>query len=166
MAKPKHPTTNAIRCLKERVIPFEAIPYKYEPRGGTRSSAATLGVDEHLMIKTLVMETDQGDPLIVLMHGDREVSTKKLARTLCVKSIRPCDPKIANRHSGYFVGGTSPFGTRRSMPVYIQQTILDLDQIYINAGHRGLMLHMAAADIIKALDSITPVDVALSKAKS
>ena len=106
------------------------------------------------------METDSGDPLVVLMHGDQEVSTKNLARAIGAKSVRPCEPAVANKHSGYFVGGTSPFGTRRQMPVYAEATIFDLENIYINAGHRGLMLKMKAADIEKALD-VTRVEVGI-----
>jgi Cys-tRNA(Pro) deacylase len=159
MARKDYPKTNAIRCLLEHGIEFEVFTYKYEERGGTRVSARELGVDEHIVIKTLVMETDAGEPLIVLMHGDREVSTKQLARILNVKAVSPCDPKVANRHSGYLVGGTSPFGTRRCMPIYGEAGILDLDRIYINAGARGLLVRINPRDISKALD-IIPVQVA------
>jgi len=158
--KDKHPSTPAVRLLKSRGIRFEAIPYKYVERGGTKTSAEQLGVDEHVMVKTLIMETDSADPLVVLMHGDKEVSTKNLARAIGAKSVRPCEPAVANKHSGYFVGGTSPFGTRRQMPVYAEATIFDLENIYINAGHRGLMLKMKAADIEKALD-VTRVEVGI-----
>jgi len=160
MAGDDHPKTNAIRCLIERGVPFELFPYRYEPRGGTRVSARELNVDEHAVIKTLVMETDAGRPLIVLMHGDCEVSTKQLARVLNVKAVRPCEPKAANRHSGYVVGGTSPFGTRRIMPVYCEASILELDHIYLNAGHRGLLARIDPRDLPKALD-LTPVNVAI-----
>lgn len=161
MSKPKqkHPTTNAIRALKQAGVAFEVIPYKYEEHGGTRHSAEQLGVDEHCMIKTLIMENDAREPMIVLMHGDREVSTKNLARFLGTKSVRPCDPEVANKHSGYFVGGTSPLGTRRKMPVYAEATIFDLPAIHINAGHRGLMLRLDPKDLHKALE-ITLVSVA------
>jgi Cys-tRNA(Pro) deacylase len=159
MAHRDYPKTNAIRCLIEHGIDFEVFTYKYEERGGTRVSARELGVDEHTVIKTLVMETDAGEPLIVLMHGDREVSTKQLARILNVKAVSPCDPKVANRHSGYLVGGTSPFGTRRCMPIYCEAGILDLDRIYINGGARGLLVRINPRDISKALD-IIPVNVA------
>ncbi len=158
--KDKYPVTAAIRLLKSRGIPFEVLPYKYVERGGTKSSSEQLGVDEHLMVKTLIMETDTGDPLIVLMHGDKEVSTKNLAREIGAKSVRPCDPAVADKHSGYFVGGTSPFGTRRAMPVYAEATIFDLDEVFLNAGHRGLMLRMRAADIEKALE-VTRVEVGI-----
>jgi len=160
MTRDDCPKTNAIRCLLDHGIEFEVCPYRYEERGGTRVSARELGVDEHAVIKTLVMETDAGKPLIVLMHGDREVSTKQLARILNVKSVTPCDPKVANRHSGYVVGGTSPFGTRRPMPVYCEASILELDRIYINAGRRGLLVRIDPRDLPKALD-LTPVDVAI-----
>ncbi|HNY76858.1 MAG: Cys-tRNA(Pro) deacylase [Sedimentisphaerales bacterium] len=160
MTRKDYPKTNAIRCLLQHDIPFEVFTYAYEERGGTRVSSRELGVDEHAVIKTLVMETDAEDPLIVLMHGDREVSTKQLARVLGVKSVAPCEPKIADRHSGYMVGGTSPFGTRRAMPVYVEQTIFDLPQIYINAGRRGMLVRIDPKDMNRAL-RITPVQVAI-----
>ena len=160
MAKKDYPKTNAIRCLVEKSIAFEVFTYAYEDKGGTRVSARELGVDEHAIIKTLVMETNARDPLLVLMHGDREVSTKQLARALKVKSVRPCEPKSADRHSGYQVGGTSPFGTRRVMPVYAEASIFDLDHIYINAGHRGLLVRIRPGDLHKAL-KITPVHAAI-----
>jgi len=160
MAKKDHPKTNAIRCLEQHNIPFEVFPYAYEARGGTKVSSRELGVNEHSVIKTLVMETDTRQPLIVLMHGDCEVSTKQLARFLKCKSVSPCDPKTADRHSGYQVGGTSPFGTRKALPVYVEQTILDLDHIYINGGRRGLLVRIDPRDIAKAL-KITPVQVAI-----
>jgi len=160
MAQKDYPKTNAIRCLLEHGVEFEVFTYKYEERGGTHVSSRELGVDEHIVVKTLVMETDSGQPLIVLMHGDNEVSTKQLARLLNVKSVAPCDPKMANRHSGYLVGGTSPFGTRRPMPIYCEASILDLDRIYINGGARGLLVRINPRDIAKAVD-ITPVHVAV-----
>jgi Cys-tRNA(Pro) deacylase len=160
MAQKDYPKTNAIRCLLDHGVEFEVFTYKYEERGGTRVSSRELGVDEHIVVKTLVMETDSGQPLIVLMHGDNEVSTKQLARILNVKSVAPCDPKAAGRHSGYLVGGTSPFGTRRPMPIYCEASILDLDHIYINGGARGLLVRINPRDIAKAVD-ITPVHVAV-----
>jgi Cys-tRNA(Pro) deacylase len=160
MAKKDSPKTNAIRCLLEHGIPYEVFTYSYEDKGGTRVSARELGVDEHAVIKTLVMETDAKDPLIVLMHGDREVSTKQLARALKVKSVSPCEPRVADRHSGYQVGGTSPFGTRRSMPVYAEASIFDLEEIYINAGRRGLLVRIDPSDLRKALE-IATVHVAI-----
>jgi len=160
MAQKDYAKTNAIRCLLDHGIEFEVFTYQYEERGGTRVSSRELGVDEHLVVKTLVMETDAHDPLIVLMHGDCEVSTKQLARLLNVKSVTPCDPKVAHRHSGYFVGGTSPFGTKRCLPVYCESSILDLERIYINAGARGMLVRINPKDIAKALQ-ITPVQVAI-----
>ncbi len=129
MAPKEYPKTNALRCLLEHGIAFEVFTYQYEEHGGTRVSSRELGVDEHRVVKTLVLETDAQQPLIVLMHGDCEVSTKQLARLLNVKSVAPCDPKVANRHSGYLVGGTSPFGTKRAMPIYCEAGILELDKL-------------------------------------
>jgi Cys-tRNA(Pro) deacylase len=160
MTEKDYPKTNAIRCLLEHGIEFEVCTYRYEERGGTRVSARELGVDEHVVVKTLVMETDSGQPLFVLMHGDREVSTKQLARFLNVKSVQPCEPKVAGRHSGYLVGGTSPFGTRHPMPIYCEAGILDLDHIYINGGARGLLVRINPRDLSRALD-IVPVHVAI-----
>jgi len=160
MAHKDYPKTNAIRYLLERGIEFEPVFYKYEEHGGTRVSARELGVDEHMVVKTLIMETDAGEPLIVLMHGDNEVSTKQLARLLNVKSIKPCDPKVANRHSGYMVGGTSPFGTKRRMPVYCEAGILELDKISINGGARGFLVRIDPRDLGKALE-VTLVQVAI-----
>jgi Cys-tRNA(Pro) deacylase len=162
MTRKDYPKTNAIRCLLEHAIEFEVFRYKYEERGGTRVSSRELGVDEHVVVKTLVMETDAGRPLIVLMHGDNEVSTKQLARILNVKSISPCDPRTANRHTGYLVGGTSPLGTRHSMPVYCEASILDLDRIYINGGARGLLVRIDPKDLPKALE-IAPIHVAIPR---
>jgi Cys-tRNA(Pro) deacylase len=160
MSKKDYPKTNAIRCLLQYDIPFEVFTYAYEEKGGTRVSSRELGVDEHAVIKTLVMETDGKDPLIVLMHGDREVSTKQLARVLGVKSVVPCEPKVADRHSGYMVGGTSPFGTRRTMPVYAEQSIFDLPEIYINAGRRGMLVRIDPKDMTRVL-KVTGVQVAI-----
>ena len=131
MAPGKHPVTAAVRALRENAVAFTHHPYAYEERGGTAVSARELGVDEHAVVKTLVMEDEAKHPMIVLMHGDREVSTKNLARLLGVKTISPCAPAIADRHSGYQVGGTSPFGTRRKMPVYMQQSLAELPYLYI-----------------------------------
>jgi Cys-tRNA(Pro) deacylase len=159
MAKDKFPVTNAVRVLREHGVAFTHHPYEYEARGGTEVSARELGVSEHAVIKTLVMEDDAKRPLVVLMHGDREVSTKNLARTLGVKTISPCEPAVADRHSGYQVGGTSPFGTRRTMPVYMQRTIADLPYLYVNGGRRGYLVGMAPADLVRALEP-TLVDAA------
>jgi Cys-tRNA(Pro) deacylase len=159
MSKDHIPATPAIRVLKENRVDFVPRPYKYEDRGGTEVAARELGVDEHLTVKTLVMEDEGKSPFIVLMHGDREVSTKDLARLLGVKTVQPCDAAAANRHTGYMVGGTSPFGTRKSLPVYVEETILSLPVIYINAGRKGLLVEMKPADLAKVL-TLTPVSVA------
>jgi Cys-tRNA(Pro) deacylase len=151
MAKNKQPVTPAIRMLRKHKVPFTGHLYNYEEHGGTAVCARELQVDEHAVIKTLILETDQGDPLIVLMHGDREISTKELARLLGVKQIAPCAPQTANRHSGYQVGGTSPFGTRKDMPVYMEETIAELPTIYINGGKRGFLVAMTPQDVIKVL---------------
>jgi Cys-tRNA(Pro) deacylase len=158
---PKTPSTPAIRLLREKGVPFTEHPYRYEEKGGTRVSARELGVDEHAVVKTLVMEDDAGEPLVVLMHGDREVSTKALARQLGKRSIQICRPEVANRHSGYLVGGTSPFGTRRAMPVYVERSILDLERIYVNGGSRGFLVGISPADLARVL-SPTPVDAAIA----
>jgi Cys-tRNA(Pro) deacylase len=154
MSKEKLPVTPAIRVLREHQVAYTPHLYKYEERGGTAVSARELGADEHLMIKTLIMEDEQHQPLIILMHGDREVSTKELARFIGVKTITPCKPEIANKHSGYLVGGTSPFGTHRTMPVYLEETILELPRIYINAGKRGFLVEMQPQDLIRILQPI------------
>jgi Cys-tRNA(Pro) deacylase len=156
----KAPSTPATRLLRERGVPYTEHLYRYEDKGGTRVSARELGVDEHAVVKTLVMEDDQGAPLVVLMHGDREVSVKALARLLGRKSVQPCKPEVANRHSGYQVGGTSPFGTRRPMPVYLERSVLDLPRIYLNGGSRGFLVGLAPADAVQVL-APTLVDVAI-----
>lgn len=142
----KFPVTPAIRVLRAEKVHFEQHLYDYEEKGGTAASARELGVDEHHVVKTLVMEDEKKNPLVVLMHGDREVSTKNLARHLAVKSIAPCAPATADRHSGYQVGGTSPFGTRKRMPVYMQASILALGRIFINGGKRGFLLSLDPKD--------------------
>ena len=152
MARDKLPTTQAVRVLRDHDIAFTDHPYAYEPRGGTAVSARELGIDEHAVIKTLIMEDEQKRPLIVLMHGDREASTKNLARFLGVKHIAPCDPAVADRHSGYQVGGTSAFGTRRAMPVYMERTIAELPYLYVNGGRRGYLVGMGPADLVRVLN--------------
>jgi Cys-tRNA(Pro) deacylase len=156
----KVPSTSATRLLREHGVAYTEHPYRYEERGGTRVSARELSVDEHAVVKTLVMEDEDRAPLLVLQHGDREVSTKALARGLGKKTIQPCKPEVANRHSGYLVGGTSPFGTRRAMPVYVERTILDLPTIYVNGGSRGFLVGLAPADLVRVL-SPTLVDAAI-----
>jgi Cys-tRNA(Pro) deacylase len=152
--------TPAIHQLKQHRVPFTEHEYRYEERGGTAVSSRELGVDEHIVIKTLVMEDDRKQPLMVLMHGDKEVSTKNLARQIGRKTVSPCPPDVAQKHSGYLVGGTSPFGTRKAMPVYLERSIADLDRIYINGGRRGFLIALAPADLIRVL-SPTLVDAAL-----
>lgn len=136
----KYPMTPAIRMLRDAGVEFEPHLYDYVERGGTKHSAAALGVPEHAVVKTLVMETDERRPFVVLMHGDCEVSTKQLARQLGVKSVQPCDPSKAQKQTGYMVGGTSPFGTRSLLPVYVERTIFELSRIYINGGKRGFLV--------------------------
>jgi Cys-tRNA(Pro) deacylase len=154
VSKGKLPVTNAIRVLREHGVAYTEHPYAYEERGGTAVSARELGVSEHQCIKTLIMEDDRRQPLVVLMHGDREVSTKNLARLIGVKSVQPCPPAVADRHSGYQVGGTSPFGTRRAMPVYAQASIADLPYLYINGGRRGLLVGMQPGDLVRVLQPV------------
>ena len=156
----KAPSTPATRLLRARGIAYTEHLYRYEERGGTAISSRELGVDEHAVVKTLVMEDDEGAPLVVLMHGDREVSTKALARQLGKREIRICRPEVANRHSGYLVGGTSPLGTRKAMPVCMERTILELPRIYVNGGSRGFLVGVAPADLVPLL-SPTLVDVAI-----
>lgn len=160
MAREVHPVTSAIRVLRDHGVSFTGHSYTYEERGGTEVSARELGVDEHAVLKTLVMADDAKRPLVVLMHGDREVSTKNLARFLGVKSVAPCVPAVADRHSGYQVGGTSPFGTRRAMPVYVQRTIVGLPYVYVNGGRRGYLVGMTPADLVRVLKPVE-VDVAI-----
>ena len=153
----------AIAVLRSHKVPFTEHTYRYEERGGTTVSSRELGVDEHTVIKTLVMEDENKQPLIMLMHGDCEVSTKNLARQIGRKAISPCAPEVAQRHTGYQVGGTSPFGTRKTLPIYAERSIADLDRIYINGGRRGYLVSVAAADLMRVLEP-TLVDVALERA--
>jgi Cys-tRNA(Pro) deacylase len=149
--KEKTPMTLAIRELMAHKVEFTPHLFQYEEKGGTAHSAVELGVDEHSVIKTLIMETESKSPLVVLMHGDMQVSTKQLARDIGVKTVSPCKPEVADRHSGYQVGGTSPFGTRHKMPVYMEKTILDLPRIYINGGKRGFLVGMTPQKIVEIL---------------
>lgn len=153
MSQKKFPVTPAIRVLRSAAIQYEPHLYEYEEKGGTAASATALEVDEHSVVKTLVMEDETKTPFLVLMHGDCEVSTKSLARHLGVKTIQPCAPQVADRHSGYKVGGTSPFGTKRTMKVYVQRTILDLERIYINGGKRGFLVAIDPGDAARVLDA-------------
>jgi len=157
----KSPSTPATRLLRERGVPYTEHLYRYEEKGGTRVSARELGVDEHWVVKTLVMEDEAGAPLLVLMHGDREVSVKALARQLGKREVRICKPEAANRHSGYQVGGTSPFGTRKAMPVCVERSVLELPRIYLNGGSRGFLLGMAPSDLQRVLSPL-PVEVAIA----
>lgn len=151
MAKQKIPTTTAIRFLKQHKVKFTPHPYPYEDRGGTRASAKALNIDEFSIIKTLVMEDDQQQPLIILMHGSCDVSEKHLARQLKVKKISPCSSEKAERITGYQTGGISPFGTRQSLPIYIEASIETLETIWINGGKRGLLVELNPADLIRTL---------------
>jgi Cys-tRNA(Pro) deacylase len=163
MAKKEHISeTPATQFLRKQGIPFTEHPYVYEEHGGTAVSARELGVDEHHVVKTLVMQDDAARPLIVLMHGDRKVSTKNLARQIGCKSVEPCKPEVANRQSGFLVGGTSPFGTRKAMPVYVEESILALDKIYINGGRRGYLIGIDPR-ILPAALPVTPVQCALEE---
>ncbi|MFY8083437.1 MAG: Cys-tRNA(Pro) deacylase [Rubrivivax sp.] len=139
--KEKHVSqTPATQWLRAQGVAFTEHPYDYVEHGGTAESARQLGLDEHAVVKTLVMQDDRAGPLVVLMHGDRQVSTKNLARAIGVKSVEPCKPEVAQRHSGYLVGGTSPFGLRKAMPVFVEQSVLDLPKIHINGGRRGFLV--------------------------
>jgi len=160
MSHDKTPMTPAVRALRQAGVGFTEHPYTYVEHGGTASFAREFGVDEHAVVKTLVMEDDAKKPLVVLMHGDREVSTKELARTLGVKTVQPCAPETAERHSGYMVGGTSPFGLRRPMPIYVEESILKLPKIYINGGKRGFLVGLDPKDLAMALKPI-PVRVGI-----
>lgn len=154
--------TPAVRELRAAGVEFTDHLYEYEEKGGTAVSARELGVEEHWVVKTLVMEDEAKNPLIVLMHGDRQVSTKELARAVGVKTITPCTPDTANRHTGYMIGGTSPFGTRKRMPVYVERSILELPRIYLNGGKRGYLVGMSPADVVKLVGGKL-VSVATSK---
>jgi len=146
-----YPVTMAIRTLRQHKVEFTPHLYKWEPRGGTQASAQHLGVDEHQVVKTLIFEDESKRPLCILMHGDREVSAKNLARQLNHKSVAPCAPEVADRHSGYQVGGTSPFGLKRAMPIACEKSISDLPLIYINGGARGFLVGIRPADLVRVL---------------
>ncbi len=154
MAKEKTPVTPAVRLLREAKVVFTDHLYPYEEKGGTTVSARELGVDEHAVIKTLIMEDDRKSPLVVLMHGDRQVSTRDLARLIGARSITPCSPETAQKHSGYLVGGTSPFGTKKQLPVYLEATILDLPMIYLNGGKRGYLVGIVPQELIRLLQPL------------
>jgi Cys-tRNA(Pro) deacylase len=150
--KDKHVSeTPATQWLKAQGVAFTEHVYDYVDHGGTGESAKQLGWDEHAVVKTLVMQDEKAEPLIVLMHGDKQVSTKNLARAIAAKSVEPCKPEVAQRHSGYLVGGTSPFGTRKAMPVYVEATVLELPHILINGGRRGYLVGIAPAVLTEVL---------------
>jgi len=159
MAKDKFPATPAIRVLKQSGISYTLHPYDYQEKGGTRRAAQELGVDEHQVIKTLVMEDERRGPVVILMHGDMQVSTKAFARAVNAKTIQPCDPEVAHKHTGYFVGGTSPLGVKKPLKIYYEASITDLPFIYMNAGRKGLLARVASQDIIRLLKAV-PVAVA------
>jgi Cys-tRNA(Pro) deacylase len=154
--------TPATALLKAHKVAFTEHPYEYVEHGGAQHSAAVLGFDPYAVVKTLVMEDEKARPLLVLMHGNRKVSTKNLARQIGAKSVEPCKPEVANRHSGYLVGGTSPFGTRKAMPVYIEETILALPRIAINGGRRGYLVGIEPRVCVELLQA-TPVRCALDE---
>lgn len=161
MKRPSHTETPATQFLRAGGVAFTEHYYDYVEKGGTAVSSAALGVSEHAVVKTLVMEDEDAKPLIVLMHGDRKVSTKNLARQAGRKRIEPCKPEVAQRHTGYQVGGTSPFGTRKKMPVYLERSVLELPQIWINGGRRGFLLAIAPAELVRTLAPVL-VEVALA----
>jgi Cys-tRNA(Pro) deacylase len=154
--------TPATAFLAQEKVAYTEHHFDYVEHGGTSHTSNALGVPEHEVVKTLIMETESGDPMVVLMHGDRKVSTKELARQAGVKRIFPCKPEAAQRHSGYLIGGTSPFGTRRAMPVYLERSVLELPRIYINGGRRGYLLGMESAELARVLKPVL-VDVALEE---
>lgn len=160
MKKPSHSETPATQFLRKNNVAFTEHFYEYVEKGGTSVSSEALGVPEHSVVKTLMMEDESRAPLVVLMHGDRKVSTKNLARQAGRKRIEPCQPEVAQRHSGYQVGGTSPFGTRKRMPVYLERSIVGLERIWINGGRRGYLVCIAPGEIVRTL-SPTLVEVAL-----
>jgi Cys-tRNA(Pro) deacylase len=145
--------TPAVHALRRHGLSFTEHEYRYELKGGTRVSSRELGVDEHHVVKTLVMEDETKAPLIILMHGDREVSTRQLARQIGVKTVKPCAPEVAERHTGYQVGGTSPFGTRKPLPTYMEESITRLDRIYVNGGRRGFLVCVDPREVATVLDA-------------
>jgi Cys-tRNA(Pro) deacylase len=160
MARVEYPVTPAVRLLRDRQIPFTPYLYEFRPHGGTQHASTSLNLAEHAIVKTLVMAKDAGHPLIVLMHGDCEVSTKQLARQISAKRVYPCDSASAEKHTGFRVGGISPFGTRTRMPVYVEASIFDLPTIYINGGKRGFLVGINPQDLRNALEPF-PVHVAV-----
>jgi len=162
MSKRDHVSeTPATAFLRKHGVAFTEHVFEYEDHGGTRVAARELGIDEHAMFKTLVMEDERKAPLIVLMHGDRSVSTKNLARQIKAKRVEPCRPDVAQRHSGYQIGGTSPFGARKAMPIYLERTALELPKIYVNGGRRGFLVGMTPSELVRVL-APTLVEVGLA----
>lgn len=154
MAKQKLPITQAVRVLRDAGVLFEHHLYSYEEKGGTTHSSLSLGVNEHIVIKTLIFEDETKQPIIVLMHGDQEVSTKSLARQIGVKNISPCIPTMAQKHTGYQIGGTSPFGTKKRLQVYCEESIFNLPTIYINGGKRGYLISLPSNELKRVLNPI------------
>ncbi len=148
-----YPITAAVRVLRQHGVPFLPVTYPYVDRGGTAHSAAALGVDEHVVVKTLIFEDETAKPLVVLQHGDRAVSTKAVAAAIGARLVRPCAPELAQRHSGYLVGGTSPFGLKKALPVYVERSILALPQVYLNGGKRGFLVAIAPRELLRVLDA-------------
>jgi len=164
MGNVRLPSTGATRLLQAHKVPYTGHLYRYEEHGGARVAARELGVPEHSVVKTLVMEDDGSQPLLVLMHGDLEVSTRQLARQIGRRTVRPCSPEVAARHTGYPVGGTSPFGTRKVLPVYLERTILELPVVYVNGGSRGFLVALPPGELARVLQP-TLVDVAIEEDK-
>nr|WP_315487375.1 Cys-tRNA(Pro) deacylase [uncultured Undibacterium sp.] len=161
VAKKEHVSeTPATQLLRKQGAVFTEHPYAYEEHGGTTVSARELGVEEHSVVKTLIMQDEQAKPMVVLMHGDKTVSTKNLARQIGCKAVEPCKPEVAQRHSGYMIGGTSPFGTKKTMPVYVEASVLELEKIYLNGGRRGYLIGIAPALLLDILMA-KPVHCAL-----
>ncbi|EMR73211.1 ybaK/ebsC protein [Thaumarchaeota archaeon SCGC AB-539-E09] len=160
MVKGKIPATNAIRFLKEKKVHFNHFFYTYQKEDVAKAAAVDVGVSAHKVVKTLIMVDEHEEPFIILMHGDMRVSTKRLARKMEKKTVRPADQKTAEKLTGYKVGGISPFGTRKELPVYVEETVLQLPTIYINGGRRGFLIEIAPSDLLKVLKP-TPVNVAM-----
>ncbi len=154
MSREKAPVSAAVRELRRAEVSFSDHLYRYEERGGTAASSRELGLDEHSVIKTLIMEDESKKPLVVLMHGDMQVSTKELARIIGAKQVSPCSPETANRHSGYLTGGTSPFGLKRKMPIYMEESILKLEIVYINGGSRGYLVGLSPLEMSRVLEPV------------
>jgi len=162
MTKEKYPVTPAVRELRNYKVNFSQHLYDYVEKGGAAHSAEVLGAELSSVIKTIILENERSEPCVVLMHGDKEISTKNLAREIGGKLLKPCEPEIANKHTGYLVGGTSPFGTRKKMPIYMEKSVSGIEVIYINGGKRGFLISMQTSDLIKILQPMM-VSVAINK---